>query len=1007
MARLALWVMTCVAISEPAVGAEKSAPADPEARKAAFVNAVVRGAGLMPWQTPGPSPEEVAFRKRIEERKTRMLTHVRSLERPVLLTAEQIARARQNIKQTAWGKKWYAGIKDVADHVVAQDDAWIDRMIEPLTPWHHYGWTCPNCVGKKSQEGVGGRILRWNRRTPDVVRCNVCGQTYPDPKFPETARLQAPRMGQTFTFYLNDRERADPDDRSGKLAWHWVRRPIHVSFSGNVRHHKVDFITGAARSLALTYRLTGDPRYAAKTAKILVRLASCYRHWLYCDYWDSVADCDPLYAAWHDQDLKLEWKRHLSTAQYKRDTPTRAAMLQRYWGAGRYWPSTGSVGMLSRVCLAYDLTCDAKDAGGRPVWTDAMRRKVERDLLLEWVFEAEPYVGGEGKATCPNNKAPRIYMAQASVAKTLGIAELADVALRGYQIVRDQSFTSDGFSHESPSYTNMYLGTLLRVPDTLHGFTWPAGFEKRKGTLDLYGRDPMLRYMLYSVVDQIRPDGRYPPLSDTSVGARPSAYFFEVGLRHYPERFAGKMPTLYAGRQPTEYALFNLDAKALVEDAGFDLPEIFYPGWMTAMLRHGQGRTASMVAIPANPPGGHRHYDNLSLFYVDRGQVILGDQGYIGDMPQNGWIHATQSHSLVVVDETDQRMKGRTTRLHMMFTTPTVSAVECSSTAYAGCREYRRLTAMIKGPGAQTFLVDVFRVAGVKKHAFRVSSELAASDSAGGAIAFVGVELPPEPPLPNFGGSIDRKHIYGLRDVRVANRPRPGWQAIWKQKDRRYRLTMLSPVGRLDASNGPGQEYYHQLGRRVRYVDAVNEGEDLVSTFAAVHEPSGADGTYPVTNARLLAVPQTAGKNAVAVEIESKWGTVLLFSDFDHAVEIEGVTFAGKFGLVKTAPDGHPELIGCGARTLRRGDLGFADKPARWTGKVVEHTGTTLTTDTPMPEGFGSPPNGCRCYVMIPRGEYVTGYDVGSIAPKRIAVRRFALESPKTFDLPELRIVTK
>ena len=40
-------------------------------------------------------------------------------------------------------------------------------------------------------------------------------------------------------------------------------------------------------------RLTGEARYAGKAVRILNRLAACYRNWLYHDYWDAVADCDP------------------------------------------------------------------------------------------------------------------------------------------------------------------------------------------------------------------------------------------------------------------------------------------------------------------------------------------------------------------------------------------------------------------------------------------------------------------------------------------------------------------------------------------------------------------------------------------------------------------------------------------------------------------------------------------------------------------------------------------
>jgi len=987
---------------------KQTAPKDPALRKACFVDAVVRGKGLMPWQKPGPSPEEVAFRKKIEVRKDRMLANMELVEHPALLSVEQIARSKRNIEKTAWGKQWFKAKKNLADYVVAQDDAWIKRMIPELTPTNPYGFTCPKCVGVKSLEG-SGRNLVWDYRKPDVIRCRCCGQTYPSADFPETATLQSPRMRQTFTYYQNERQRAAPEDHTGRLAYHWVGRPINVSFTGVIRMQKISFMIGTTRTLALAYLHTGDSRYAAKAVKILERLAHCYRNWLYHDYWDTVADCDPMYAAWHDKNMKLEWKRHLSSDQYRKDTPERASMLQSYWGAGRAHTSTDIISSsVPHLCLAFDLTYNATDSQGKPLWTPESRTKVARDLILEWIIGAEPFLGGQGKATNVTNKAPRIYATQAIVAKVLGEPQLADVALRGYEAIRERSFLFDGFSRESPDYTNMYLRTLLFVSECLDGFTWPADFKPRQGTVNLFKTDQRLRCMLHAVLDQLQPDGRYAPLSDTPIYARISRQILEIGLNRYPEYFRGKMPTLYRGGKPGEYAVFNLESNDIETDTGLDLPEIFYPAWMTAFLRHGSGPKATMLAMVANAPGNHRHADNLSVFYLDRGQTILGDQGYFCDMPQNKWIKSTFSHNLVVVDDKGQDTQSRVPKLHMMFTTPTVSVVECSSTAYPMCSEYRRLVAMIKGHDAETFVVDVFRVKGGCKHAFRVFSEIGASDAEAGGIELVGVNLPPEKPMPNFGGSLEREHIYGLRDIHTAEKPKAPWQAIWQQKNRRYRMWMLSSAGRMEISNGPGQETQEQqFGRRVRYVDTVNEGDDLNSTFVAIHEPGSNDDSLPISDAKLLEVPVQAGDGAVAVKVESKWGTYLLLSGFDNEATIEGTRFKGKFGMVKTEPNGKRRLIGSGAATLKCGDLGFVNRVTRWTGVADKQTDSVFATDTPMPKDFPPTPNECQNYVLVDDGKCVTGYAVGSLDRNRITVRRFPLDAPKEFDLPTLRTFTE
>ncbi len=358
------------------------------------------------------------------------------------------------------------------------------------------------------------------------------------------------------------------------------------------------------------------------------------------------------------------------------------------------------------------------------------------------------------------------------MARALNLPALADTALRGYEGVRDGSFTADGYSKESPGYTMMYLSELLPIPERLHGFGWPDSFADRRAAADLYASDAKLRLMYRMMLDQLRPDGTILPIEDSNIGGRSPGECVEMGLGRYPEYFGGKTGTLLGRDTPGKYALFNLEADDILQAGDLDLPEIYFPGWMTGILRHGPGKQATVLSLNFSPEGGHRHADNLSLFYDEGGRTLLGDHGYVGDMPVNEWIVSTLSHNLVVVDGQPQRFRARDNpnprhpRLEMMFTTPRLSAVEASTDAYSQCSEYRRLVILLKGPEGRTAAVDIFRVRGGKSHDYRLFSELASSDAgAAGALKFEGISLPPEPPLPQFGGSIAREAIFGLRDV--------------------------------------------------------------------------------------------------------------------------------------------------------------------------------------------------------------------------------------------------
>jgi len=989
--------------------------------KAEYIRHVVRGEGFASWQARdqrGESDKERAFRERIERRKARMLANRARVRHPALFTEAEIEQARLNIREAAWAREWFDELKEKADYVASQPDGYVGEMLPELTPWVGYTFFCPNCYGAKSFEGAEYNIIDWDFRRPDRIRCKCCGHTYPSDDYPETGELQLPRSGQTLTFYLNDEERRHPRDRSGKYAWKWAGRPVHACFTGIVREQKIRFMIGAARALALVYRFTGEPTYAERAALVLVRLTHCFRHtWAYHDYWDVVADCDPLYAAWHDMGLPLEWKRCLFSDAYAGDTVDCARMLQSFWGAGRIHPSTDVITDLVSVCEAYDLTDGACRADGNVLWTPELRQTLERDLILEWVLEAEPFAGGPGKSKTTNNKAPRIYRAMAAVAKCLGITEYAETALRGYEAIRDASFELDGFSKETPSYTDMYLGQLLQVPEMLHRFRWPKGGARRKGTVDLYRTDPQLRRILQTRLENLRPDGRLLPHGDShqsNVKEERGSPILEIGLKRFPDLYGERLAVLYRhrGSKPTEYSVLRLSADDYAAPRGpkqeddLCLPESFFPGWMTAVLRHGRGMDGTVFTMSMSPAGGHRHYDNLSIYYETGSRTVLGDHGYLAEAPAQRWVKDTFSHNLVIVDDERQifRTGGvRKPSLEMMATSPLASVVEGSSQVYAQCSSYRRLAVLIKGPGSETFVVDIFRVKGGSRHDYRICSEIASSDAGKvGRLEFAGVAMPPEPPLPEIGASERPEDIYGLRDTREVRNPPDNWQATWREKGRRYRLWMLSPADACQASNGPGQEMWSNpkhVGRRLRYVDAVNQGTDLRSAFVAIHEAGGPRGSMPIRRADRLEVPSSAGANAVALRIESKWGTYVLLSEFAREAEVGGIRFRGKLGLLHTTPEGKRRLLTCGAQRLTDGDFGFADAPACWKGKVAGHSETVLFPDTDCPSGWPALPGAATAYLLAGSGKQYTGFPVKSVGRERITVDRFPLLPAKRFSL--------
>jgi hypothetical protein len=253
------------------------------------------------------------------------------------------------------------------------------------------------------------------------------------------------------------------------------------------------------------------------------------------------------------------------------------------------------------------------------------------------------------------------------------------------------------------------------------------------------------------------------------------------------------------------------------------------------------------------------------------------------------------------------------------------------------------------------------------------------------------------------GGSIAEEDIFGLRDIRTGEDVPPSWQAIWKEKGRCYRLWMLSQVHSVQVSNGPGQQTWDQIGRRVRYLDAIRTGRDLSSTFVTIHEPSGPRGSMPIGNVVRLGVPRKAGPDALALRIESQWGIYRIFNRFCREAEVDGVRFKGVFGILCEPPEGARWLLTSGASTLTSDTFGFEDTPASWSGEVIAQSADALITRPERPVGWARLPEGITNYVLVKAGKCTTGFPLRSTGRSQITVERFPLPPVSRFSLAAIQ----
>ena len=293
------------------------------------------------------------------------------------MPVQNVSVARENYRRHVWAQRIVQGWRDDVAYALEQDRGFFERLIPELTPWPEYGQNCPACVGRLSAMGETG-LYEWDVRQPATLACKYCGTQYPNEEYPETGRITASRMGQTFTFYLNDAERANPDDTSGEHAYRWVTFPVHTSWSGVLRSKQGRWCLDRVLPLARLYALTGDRACAERAAWIMDIAARRYPGWLFHSYDGTYADCPPAEAA-------VEIGRHPRGGRFAAETIVSAfagrhrdgdtaALFNGFWGAGRFGCSGGDAGMLLEMALAYELIRDTLPSD--------MRDRIVGDLIL-------------------------------------------------------------------------------------------------------------------------------------------------------------------------------------------------------------------------------------------------------------------------------------------------------------------------------------------------------------------------------------------------------------------------------------------------------------------------------------------------------------------------------------------------------------------------------------------------------------------------------------------------
>jgi hypothetical protein len=908
-------------------------------------------------------------------------THVHAGDEPcTLYKPANIAIAKANIERYDWAKRLLASYRKTAKGLLKHDREFFRNIVPDLTPGSTYGQVCPACVNRQCSMGETG-VWQWYINDPDKIRCKYCKTEYPNEKYPENGRLDCPRMGQSFTYYLNSEQQAHPDEEPGKYAYLWAGRPVQVSFSGVIRSEKVQWALAQPTLLSELYALTDETPYAERAAWILERLAEVYEKYLYHSYGGCFADMDPT-------EVAREMGRHPPAGKFAPGVICHPAkrMRQRlkdgsgaldagFWGAGRFTTGAGGEGgALLRITVAYDLTRDARYPDGRPVYSPKAAQRVER-LIQSGCADMENYAA-------INNKCGPGRALSGAVGMLFQQPDRVRRAIAGIESLLDECFHFDGFCKESPGYSNMHLSLMGEIPDLLCGYSDPPGYQPAEGSrldrFDPYRHLTRYRLALEDMPRLLRPDRKYPVLGDTQDGTGLSTEFVEILADHCGPQYARLLETVQGApldKKGSRYALWNRppDLKASADGQELPLRTEYFPGWQVGVLRSNNDASKTAFYFNGYAAHGHRHNDTLGIVYHAVGQELASDRGYIWDDPRNAWTKSTESHNLVTVDGKSQEGKGRHSTLELFAATPGVEVIQASANAYQQCSEYRRTCALVRLPQGGNYVVDFFRVQGGTRHQYGINCN-------GSFLGLEGLKAAP----------IQEEHKW-LANFLAADRPPASWSAAWEHRDIRFRFWMLGQLDRLLVVDAPGWRSYRgdQLHAPpiTQLLAQRNGRSDLQSVYSAVLEPyQGSQG--PIRKVELIS-PSPASDKAVALAVHRDGAVDYVISSLDDEPRTYGpVRVAGRFALATVDLSGRLQR----AMLLEGKELNCAQQriqasQARAVSKIAKVDGRCVELAQPLPAEMVRPG------MYVRSGE--TAFAVEEVDGTRVVIRDFPFEAGK------------
>ena len=799
---------------------------------------------------------------------------------------------------------------------------------------HGGAWGCPFC-GEKIYEGRGHYPWLWHPDKPYKAECPLCHRRFPTNDY--HAWMLGGRKGKL------DTAQKFVDDGNGYVGPDGTRYPF-VKYAIGTGHKPSIWVWTLGKGvprLAAQYAKTGDERCAHTCALIMARIAA--------DYPSQNPDLP-----------RRPTQEQVRRLPYRQPPQGMAAAIGGYQCEAPY---------TLNVLRAYRQIYPYLAKGGDPRLRQFLAAKGITDVKahIQWDLCHRMLLGGLVGNFVSGLGIQGLHRVLAEAALSWDMHDPSQGATTEYIL--------DWIVHSGPNCVDEWVvnsidrdgfGACEGLGYNLgHGLAniVPLAETLKKAGSDLYAR-PRVREAIRLPIKTIVA-GKWSP----SIGDGGSwRGFSTMGYQRYMS------PAFEAYGDPLlAKALGEVSEKLTWESRN-------YPLFGLAILESGRAEHRRGLSCYYGGTTAHGHFDRLTFSVFNARGPVTPELGYphMGSPERNAWVNNTASHNTVVVDARKQlnRVQGHLT---LFAVTPGVQAIEVDGRiAYRGiCSKYQRTLVWVDADERNSYLVDIFRVAGGSQHDYSLHG-------ASAKVTVEGLKLVPQQGGTLAGPDVDYLEFYdddkklqgykgsGYQYLYNVGKGTPtgGFVATWNhRKEGTPFLRVHVPAGVAEqALFADGLPPFGERQDALRYMflrrgtcPPYNQQHDkkgkrlapvgtLESTFVTVLEP-----LHGAPFIRRVERISGAGAADVALSITRADGAtdLLICREERGAMRVGRVALDGRIALCTTTSDGEATRLAlldgvslsCGQASVA------ADGPCEGTVRSVDYKAMALAVREKLPVG--------------------------------------------------------